>query len=62
MTDKPHQGWQCPVCKRVMAPWVKECDGIHYEVGTATEWHYYPLRNPPTTALPKTAYCRGDRE
>lgn len=27
--DKPHQGWQCPICKKILAPWVRECDGNH---------------------------------
>jgi hypothetical protein len=26
-----HKGWQCPICKRVMAPWVRECSGNHEE-------------------------------
>ena len=25
MTSSPQQGWQCPVCKKVNAPWVPGC-------------------------------------
>lgn len=23
---QPQQGWQCPVCRKVHAPWVASCD------------------------------------
>jgi hypothetical protein len=40
--EEIQQGWQCPVCKRVMAPWVKECDGVHYEVRSTDKLIYNP--------------------
>jgi len=26
------QGWQCPQCGRVYAPWVRECSTLHVRV------------------------------
>ena len=28
------QGWQCPICKRVHAPWVPHCDCDTYSITT----------------------------
>lgn len=28
------QGWQCPICKRVYAPWVSGCDCSYSDNGT----------------------------
>lgn len=25
MTTLVNQGWQCPICQRVLAPWLLEC-------------------------------------
>lgn len=36
------QGWQCPVCGKVYAPWVSECDCHKIEVtGTTTTKYDY---------------------
>jgi len=32
----PQQGWQCPVCGRVYAPWMSECTHCGNEVSTVT--------------------------
>lgn len=29
-------GWTCPVCKRGLAPWVRECD--HGDIPPITTW------------------------
>lgn len=37
------QGWQCPICKKVHAPWVSGCDCNCSKSGTSTTpndwWH-----------------------
>lgn len=25
-------GWQCPICGKVLAPWIIECDGDHIKI------------------------------
>jgi hypothetical protein len=27
--DYGNYGWICPICKKVLAPWVRQCDGYH---------------------------------
>jgi hypothetical protein len=54
-------GWICPVCRRVYAPWVKECEACNgAKVAPVVEpwipitpwypWPYYP--SCPGTTLP----------
>jgi hypothetical protein len=31
----PSQGWQCPACRRVWAPWVRECEACNQQVAGA---------------------------
>lgn len=52
MNEIISQGWQCPICKRVNAPWVNSCpcNSITYHISTNTtslefstcdhEWRY----------------------
>lgn len=37
----PQPGWQCPVCGKVMAPWMPSCSGTHHSTGPNTvQWSY----------------------
>jgi len=35
------EGWQCPVCMKVWAPWVAACDCHSFRTSTAATQHYY---------------------
>lgn len=38
----PQQGWQCPVCGKILAPWLSECpcQGLGSQTVTATTINY----------------------
>lgn len=46
------QGWICPVCKRVYAPWVKECEACNGAKVDPVVEPYHPW--PPITSWPTT--------
>ena len=37
------QGWQCPVCGKVHAPWVSGCDCHQYDVSSTSnlDWTHH---------------------
>ena len=46
------EGWKCPECGRINAPWLASCDHvlpIAYPVHQSVPW---PLRNYPSTGDP----------
>ena len=61
------QGWQCPVCGKVNAPWMMQCtcDGktsykINYTRETSTTGSQIIYNNRPvTTSFSKTEYDCG---
>jgi len=42
-----NSGWECPVCKRVLAPWMPHCDNEHKEpTEQQADWDYEPNSSP----------------
>lgn len=42
--SKAEQGWECPRCGRINAPWVRQCDcsSSNWTITTAEGWTYKP--------------------
>lgn len=53
--DPPRQGWQCPVCKRINAPFVSQCPCSSVPVTPMPWYPVYPLPWYPT--YPWTVIC-----
>ena len=49
------QGWQCPICKRILSPWIPECPcrGQGVETYTTTS---------VSTSGDETIFLRGNKE
>lgn len=45
--SKPKQGWECPKCGSVYAPWVFSCGRCAPSRGFKSNWH------PPISAVPE---------
>ena len=49
------EGWKCPECGKVKAPWVQECDHVALEQAGSTYWaplqSYMPYQQPGYTTL-----------
>ena len=46
------QGWQCPICKRVLSPWTPECPckgKVEWETSTSTPNPDSPFKYYGTT-------------
>lgn len=51
-----NQGWLCPKCSKVYAPWVKECGSCNGQMATRpqitwippTRWYRYPQTTTST--------------
>lgn len=43
-SPKAEQGWECPRCGRINAPWVRQCDcsSNHWTITTSDDWTYKP--------------------
>lgn len=44
----PEQGWQCPVCKRIYAPWKDECSHCPANDYSWVPYQYYQPYYLPT--------------
>lgn len=58
------QGWQCPICKRVLAPFVPECpcggQGMQTTItttGTDKSYKIEPYRAPNYSGICSTSSC-----
>ena len=41
-TYKAEQGWECPRCGRINAPWVRQCDCSRSNWTITSDWTYKP--------------------
>lgn len=67
---KAEQGWECPRCGRINAPWVRQCDCSrnNWTITTSEDWTYKPewwkeiTCNPDTFRIhpDSTIYPRGN--
>ena len=52
---KAEQGWECPRCGRINAPWIRQCDCSRSNWTITSDWTYKPdWRNEYVT------YSQGD--
>lgn len=62
----PQQGWQCPICKRVLAPFITECPckgqgpETHWTTTTSKE-NCYPTSytSGSSTTMPMSDYMKA---
>lgn len=51
---KAEQGWECPRCGRINAPWVRQCDCFRNNQTTIAGWTYKPEQWTEVTCNPDT--------
>lgn len=47
-----NEGWVCPKCAKVLAPWIKECNCQIEALPCLIPWPGYPIKPGPTTGDP----------
>ena len=57
---KAEQGWECPRCGRINAPWVRQCDCSRSNWTITSDWTYKPDWWKEVTCSPDTFKVRPD--
>ena len=60
--SKPAQGWECPRCGRINAPWKSQCDcpGYNWNQPYYDEWWKKITCTPGTTWQAPSSVCQCD--